>query len=283
MDFSKEEEKRKEFREILFNLAKSQISLKEKSERASIYKRLEALYYDAGSEKRYRHFYSDIFAVLTQIHQPDFFGSIEILGQNILEIRKGYRAMNQDEHGKLIDISDNIRKLYDHVNLDIARIAYSDAGDWRAFGESAISKLESRNSILNDRLNAVSQKMLAVEQKAGNMQREYITILGIFAAILVAFFGGLSFSNATLSSIDNATIYRLLLTIVLLGTVLFNILALLMNFIRDMVDVAHDSNASNASQKHRHCRIIVANIVFIILLLVIGICWHYQFLGSGTL
>lgn len=30
MDFSKEEEKRKEFREILFNLAKSQISLKEK-------------------------------------------------------------------------------------------------------------------------------------------------------------------------------------------------------------------------------------------------------------
>ena len=136
---------------------------------------------------------------------------------------------------------------------------------------------------MNDRLNAVSQKMLAVEQKAGNMQREYITILGIFAAILVAFFGGLSFSNATLSSIDNATIYRLLLTIVLLGTVLFNILALLMNFIRDMVDVAHDSNASNASQKHRHCRIIVANIVFIILLLVIGICWHYQFLGSGTL
>jgi hypothetical protein len=274
MDLSKEDEKRKEFREILFDLAQSQISLKEKSERASIYKRLESLYYDAESEKGYRHFYSDIFAVLTQIHQPDFPGSIEVLGQNILEIRKGYRAINRDEHGTLINISDNIKKLYDHVNLDIARITYSDAGDWRAFGESAISKLESRNSILNNRLDAVSQKMFTIEQKASSMQREYITILGIFAAILVAFFGGLSFSNATLSSIDKATIYRLLLTIILLGTVLFNILALLMNFIRDMVDVP---------QNYRYCWIIVANIAFIILLAIIGCWWHWQYLGYGTL
>lgn len=54
------------------------------------------LYYSPDSQEGFRHFYSDIFAVLTQIQSGTKQGSIDILGQNLLEIRKGYQVLNTD-------------------------------------------------------------------------------------------------------------------------------------------------------------------------------------------
>lgn len=131
MDIIKEEPQRQEFRNILFELAESQLSLKEKSDRSKIYQRLEKLYYSREAENGFRHFYSDIFLVLSQIEVGDKAGSIDVLGQNLLEIRKGYQTLNSAEDGSTINISDSIRKLYDHVSLDIARMRYSDATKWQ--------------------------------------------------------------------------------------------------------------------------------------------------------
>lgn len=209
----------------------------------------------------FRHMYSGFYATLTFIDSDDRY-DLEILNQNIKML---YDMIHQYYNDGKENVNQNVyrgmTKFYDHVNLDIARINYL-----RGISETA-EKLKAQ-------VEKTGKESKMLMSKASKMQREYITILGIFAAILVAFFGGLSFSNATLSSIDKATIYRLLLTIILLGTVLFNILALLMNFIRDMVAV---------SQNHRYCWIIVANIAFIILLAIIGCWWHWQYLGYGTL
>ena len=56
MDTSKEEVQRNKFRDILFELASNQELLKDKSVRAKMYSRLEALYWPEESENR-----SDIF------------------------------------------------------------------------------------------------------------------------------------------------------------------------------------------------------------------------------
>lgn len=135
MDLSKESLQRKEFCNILLDLAKKQDLLENSNERCEMYKRLEKLYYTKEPEKRFRHFYSDIFSVLTQIQQDTNLGDINILGQNLDIIRAEYRAQNKDDGDNKIDISDSIRKLYDHVNLDIARIAYSEGADRRISGE----------------------------------------------------------------------------------------------------------------------------------------------------
>lgn len=65
MDLASEERQRSEFRNILFELSESQEILKEKSDRSRIYRRLEALYHPSVGEQSFRHFYSDIFSVLT--------------------------------------------------------------------------------------------------------------------------------------------------------------------------------------------------------------------------
>ena len=83
MDTSKEEVQRNKFRDILFELASNQELLKDKSVRAKMYSRLEALYWPEKSEKPFRHFYSDIFSVLTAIRKNTDLGDINVLGQNL--------------------------------------------------------------------------------------------------------------------------------------------------------------------------------------------------------
>lgn len=109
MDTSKEELQRKEFRDILFELAYNQELLKDKSIRAKMYSRLEALYWAEEPEKSFRHFYSDIFSVLTAIRKNTDLGDINVLRQNLSMIRKKYTpGRNLDSTGKKIDISNSI-------------------------------------------------------------------------------------------------------------------------------------------------------------------------------
>lgn len=52
MDLTKEQSQRKEFCDILFELAKNQEMLKDKATRHEMYKRLEGLYYSPIKEKK---------------------------------------------------------------------------------------------------------------------------------------------------------------------------------------------------------------------------------------
>ena len=155
---TQEARQRDEFRAILFALAESPERLKEKADRIAIYKRLESLYAPATGEP-FRHFYSDIFAVLTTIKQGDRPGSIDVLGQNLAEIRKGYRVYNTQQNGEPIDISDSIRKLYDHVSLDIARMRYSEAADRVVSQEASIEDLRSQITLLTEQNAALKSQI----------------------------------------------------------------------------------------------------------------------------
>lgn len=110
---------------LLFKLAESQMILSSPKEKSDIYIQLESIYYDSNDTEEFRHFYSDIFAVLSQIDNDSELGNTEILSQNMDIVRQGYKPKNMDvETDKLIDISKQINKLYDHINLDISRLNY---------------------------------------------------------------------------------------------------------------------------------------------------------------
>ena len=136
-----------------------------------------------------------------------------------------------------------IQKLYDHVNLDVARINYM-----RTISE----KSEHNNKILSYNLQKTKGSLVELEKnlESANIEsqtlkdylvksldkskREYITILGIFAALVITFVSGIAFSSSVLGNMDKVTIYRLVLTILLLGTVVGNWIAILTRFIRDL-------------------------------------------------
>ena len=107
MELVHEEEKRSEFRELLFKLGKESFSLKDRAARSVLYQQFEKVYYCVNPHECFRHFYSDIFSVLTEIKHDDTLGSVDILVLNLSEIRKGYHPCNKDSDGNIIDISDS--------------------------------------------------------------------------------------------------------------------------------------------------------------------------------
>lgn len=265
-------EKRQEFRKILLELSADQEILKEPKKRSSFYLRLEKLYYAPDNEMRFRHFYSDVFSVLTQINDGDDQGSIDVLGQNMDILLCGYQAKNSDDEGKLIDISDQIRKLYDHISLDIARIKYSEKGDVEVSGQESIEKIRSQINDDESKIITLQDSVKEATVKADKMQKEYVSILAIFAAVIGVFFSGVGFSTSVLSNIDKSSIYRVLLGVTILGVFLFNLLALLLGFIREIV-----------VNKTWSLRVyIIGNLAFIIILALIYVAWIFQVFGEAS-
>lgn len=266
MDLSKEQVQRKEFCDILFELAKNQELLQDKSTRHAMYKRLEALYYSPNKDERYRHFYSDIFTVLTQIQHDSSQGDINILGQNLSVIRAGYNPQNRDSEGTIIDIGDSIQKLYDHVSLDIARILYSDAGDRKTSGEEAIIDVQSQIKQIQTEIDKAKVVQKNVENELGKQQKEYIAILGIFAAVVLAFTGGIAFSTSVLNNINAVSVYRIITVSLVIGLVLINVLFGLFYYVDRLV------NGLNEERKKLR-PLIISNIVICILLIITVYAW----------
>ena len=72
------------------------------------------------------------------------------------------------------------------------------------------------------------------------IEKEYISILGIFAAVVLAFVGGITFSSSVLQNINKGSIFRLLLIADLLAAVLINVIYMLIKFILIINGEHHD-------------------------------------------
>lgn len=261
MKTTKIDEKRQKFKTLLFNLAVSQMTLQSQKEKSEIYYKLEDLYSQADSED-FRHFYSDIFAVISMIDKDSSLGNLEILNQNMEIVRKGYRPMNTFG-GEQVNIEKQINKLYDHINLEIARLNYFKITESRTNNElknvsSTLSKVECNISKMEDTI-----------EKADDMQKQYITILGIFASIVVAFTGGIAFSTSVLENISNSSIFRILFVVIVLAGVLINVVFILTHFIAEL------SNKSKTPIKYPKYMMVLNTIVVLMLVLIV-VCWIFD-------
>jgi hypothetical protein len=272
-----EQEKRDSLNDVLIELSQSQDILKERKDRASFFMRLESIYYNYNAEN-FRHYYSDIFSTLTLIDGDSSIGSLDILAQNMQTIKDGYIPKNYGNHREIIDISKEIVKLYDHTNLDIARINYTKTMTNATMSELAKNKLLINGLEKNIQESEVTLKELSdqtikdltqlstnVQNKQEDMQKEYISILGIFAAIVLAFTGGIVFSGSVLENIDKSSIYRITLITFIIGLVFFDLIWLLIDFIRDI----------NGKVLRKKWLFIFVNLILIGG--IIGVCFAFKF------
>ena len=78
---------------------------------------------------------------------------------------------------------------------------------------------DALKEISNKTIDDLKQLSGKVQERQEDMQKEYITILGIFAAIVLAFTGGIVFSSSVLENIDKPSIYRISLMAFIIGLV----------------------------------------------------------------
>ena len=128
----------------------------------------------------------------------------------------------REAHRKLLDaqIDDAlIRNAIANIKSEV-ETAREEMKKYREESKSARRKLE------------VAQKQSkAASEDASSMKREMVAVLGIFAAIMITFVGGLSYITGAVSSLQEAPIYNSLLIVSVSGFILFNTIYMLISIV----------------------------------------------------
>ncbi|MBS6025852.1 MAG: hypothetical protein KIB00_17395 [Paeniclostridium sordellii] len=171
----------------------------------------------------YRHEYSQVTKVIFDMEEGE---GRAFLANKIKDIGN----LIEDENTKK-----SVFKLWDHINLENIRLEQlkkisNDTN--KAFEE--VNEVKNKYSQLEDRWNKINKQAEDVDEKLQRMDRDIdnstaksITILGIFSGIVMAFTGGISFIASSLERMNEVSIYRLVLIIILLAMGIFNIIFML--------------------------------------------------------
>ncbi|HDZ4966098.1 TPA: hypothetical protein RTH42_001528 [Campylobacter jejuni] len=202
-------EKNSQLRSIIEKLCKEQIF----SNVDDIIANLFEIY-----QEGFKHNYSELTTIILNAIRNDPEQDLMILAQNLREFEKkldSYSQNTKPEIANLQDIKSRIAKFYDHVNLECVRLQDSS---------EKISRLQNTYKELDKNYKELSENL-------NKQQAQYITILGIFASIVLTFVSGLVFSNSILSNIDKASIYRLVFVMAFIALFVGNILYFLFAFL----------------------------------------------------
>lgn len=245
-------------------------SLSSEGEADSALEELRSIYLDStGKQNGFRHNYSNATSAM---FSPEFngdesglkiyefyTGKIQTLVSNIGAIRD--RALAVGDSELLMPLT----KLYDHVNLELVRANYyaqlNSIQDER-LGDLSNKIEESRRAAEESIAGAAADAEDRINSSKAEVQRDNITVLGIFTGIVVAFVAGMTFSSSVLQNIDKASIYRLAAMATIAAIFFLDLVALLVWFL---------SKVAKIDIRDMKTVVIVANVVLGLLLIVIVI------------
>lgn len=229
---SDDAEKREALHQMLDSLAsaddKAALSANDIQRAADFFARLY------GGEEPYRHRYADVcelvFAKLAQAGDDLDDGvpySINCLAENIRII-----------HARLVeqgcgDQARSVLKLADHIDLEKTR-ASRDIEQRQAMCDfqKAIESAEAEKAEAERQRAELEREF---DERLDKTRMEYIAILGVFAAVVLAFNGGVGFSTSAMGALGiNSGIRTLVFLTALVGFVLINTVCILLVFIWKM-------------------------------------------------
>ena len=193
-----------------------------------------------------RLLYSEISSVFVDMDEQRRAG----ISQN-LEIFLSYVLENSDTI--IGDAKEICIKIYDHGQLNLMQTNNAKAITERTLAE------------------AIDESRRDLYREVREIQKEYITILGIFAAIILAFVGSFTFSTSVLNNVATADVYTLLVISLVIGLVFVILVTVLIDFLREI------NNKNNGGNSNFFKRNPVSGVAVIILaiLIVVTVCCHY--------
>jgi hypothetical protein len=188
---------------------------------------------------KFRHSYSQILGVIISIKNHEHSGapnslSLDFLTENV-ELFKNIIV----NHPDFTSIEPHLSKLYDHTMLEISRINYLGI----LSGRQLDLETGLKNSAENLRVAKGTLEKAAKETES--LKSETITIIGIFSAIMLVFVGGMNFTSATLSSLHQSSIYKIVFMALVCGFIIFNTIFCLMYIISRMTNMNIYSQCKN--------------------------------------
>ncbi|PAF53617.1 hypothetical protein BKH42_04665 [Helicobacter sp. 13S00482-2] len=196
------------------------------------------------SDRDFRHHYSDITAQILKS------ADLEKLVENLRIVKEGIEE-DKDEDSK--HYLHQLTKLWDHINLEFVRVGYykdrfsdienrlSDINKSIENTQNGLQNLQDNNKIIQTnikdaqiQLQNLKKDSEDIQASIRNQQNQYITILGIFASIVLTLVGGFIFSTSVFANIDKSSIYRLVFMMIFICCFTTNILYYLFRFIKNI-------------------------------------------------
>ena len=228
MSYNFDEKEQTEKLKYIFNqLSLSETFFSNQEDVEDICSKLDELY-SSDPDGKFRHCYSLLFPILSMIDNGR--GDLNILLENIRALKGAYCSNIE----RSSDNKDKFIKLYDHTTLEILRINYN-----KRINNQLISldkKIDEKSENLSRVAEDISSKLGKNEKRQDELQRNYISILGIFSSIVLAFTAGTTFSNSVLQNINSVSVFRLIIISLIIAFFTYNIIWVLIDFLRDVCD-----------------------------------------------
>lgn len=245
-----------------------------------------------GQTEYYRHQYSSILGKLIELRStPDADFSYRLLHhiEKILTIiRNDCRFSNDEEFVK------NVGKLYDHISLEVCRLTYTDQienkiNDTRGTLQTKLydlthitNELQTNLQNFTDTTQELKHGYGKYKKKIKGLQKETITILGLFSAVVLVFMSGVSFSSSVLQSMQNSSVFKVAAIALLIGLVLLAIIFLLFKFILyvnktdEEISATPDTRSGDTGKYHLtrfDKTFLIIGSVLLGILLVVAVLW----------
>lgn len=173
------------------------------------------------------------------------------------------------EFENLDDCKKLIIKIYDHSNL-------------------VNNQIENYKNIIASNLNEIRTSFeKQIEQKQENFnkqikdtEKEYVAILGIFAAIVFAFTGVFTFSTSIFENINQGSMYRIVFIILLIALIFSNLIFGLFYWIEHIVN-KKSKNEDKKDTKSKHDKVFIfSNTILLFLMLFVFFLWKCGFIEN---
>lgn len=142
-----------------------------------------------------------------------------------LDAREDFHYNVKMYKNKNKNLDDKVIKILDYILLEIPRV-----NNFNTLHEQICRTEEFLRELRNVQRNG-NQRMQEHETKIEKMQSDFISILSIFSAVIIAFFGGMSVLGSVFSNIDKVSKYKLIFMTAIIGFIMFNLIYMLLHSI----------------------------------------------------
>lgn len=175
----------------------------------TVYADFEELYRNPG----YRHSYYEISKYLEELECDES----DMLEQSLSVLFEYSAEINQSS-----EVTMKLNKLLDHVSLESLRLSRMKKVKYL---ETSIS--EKLKNTLNE-VNTKQQEMKEIDNKINSIHAEVITILGIFAGLVIGFSIDFQLLAQSFANLGDVSFYKEISYLCVIGIILFDSIFLLM-------------------------------------------------------
>ncbi|MBE6598559.1 MAG: CvpA family protein [Ruminococcaceae bacterium] len=171
-----------------------------------------------------RHKYSDVTKYIDRQLQ-DTVDSLRDGVRGIISCAEANEYDTDPEGSDTRECYKKINKLCDHIELEAARYSSIKKIQWLA--ESYNKRDEKMLGLLDDAASSVEE----AHNRAKGLSEQLISILGIFAGIIVTFSFATTVVGETVANITKSDVVYLGFAISVLGAIFLNLIAFLLSFV----------------------------------------------------